>query len=73
MTMVVMMIRTEEDYKAAMDRIDEIFHAPADTPEGDELDLLVRLVEVYESERYPIPPPDPISAIEFRREQEGLA
>ena len=66
------MIRTDEDYQAAMDRIDEIFDAPAGSSEGDELDLLVHLVEVYETERYPIPPPDPIAAIEFRMEQQGL-
>lgn len=66
------MIRTEEDYRAAMNRIDEIFDAPADTPAGEELDLLVHLVEVYEAERFPIPLPDPISAIEFRMEQQGL-
>lgn len=66
------MIRTEEDYRAAMNRIDEIFDAPADTPAGEELDLLVHLVEVYEAERFPIPLPDPISAIEFRMEQQEL-
>ena len=55
-----------------MSRIDEIFHSSAGTPEGDELDLLVRLVEDYEAERYPIQPPDPIDAIEFRVEQQGL-
>ena len=66
------MIRTDEDYQAAMDRIDEIFDAPAGSSKGDELDLLVHLVEVYEAERYPIPPPDPIAAIEFRMEQQEL-
>ena len=66
------MIRTEEDYRAAMDRIDEIFDAPAGTPEGEELDLLVHLIEVYEAARYPIPLPDPVAAIEFRMEQQEL-
>ena len=66
------MIRTEEDHQAALDRIDEIFDAPTGSTEGDELDLLVHLVEVYEAERYPIPPPDPIAAIEFRMEQQDL-
>ena len=70
--MVTKMIRTNEDHQAAMNRIDEIFDAPAGTPEGDELDLLVHLVEVYEAEHDPIEPPDPISAIEFRMEQQGL-
>ena len=70
--MITKMIRTEEDYQAAMTRIDEIFDSLTGTPEGDELDLLVHLVEVYEGERYQIAPPDPISAIEFRMEQQGL-
>lgn len=69
---VTKLIRTEEDYNAAMARIEEIFHAPVGTPEADELELLVHLVEVYEAERYPIDPPDPIAAIEFRMEQQGL-
>ena len=70
--MVTKLIRTDEDYKDAMTRIDEIFDSPTGTPEGDELDLLVHLVEVYEGERYPIDPPDPIAAIEFRMDQQGL-
>ena len=65
-------IRTEEDYKATMGRIEQIFHSTAGTQEAKELDLLVHLVEVYEAERYPIDPPDPIAAIEFRMEQQEL-
>ena len=65
------MIRSAEEYDSAMSRIDEIFGAPVGTPEGDELDLLVNQVGVYEAERYPIPPPDPVDAIEFRIDQGG--
>ena len=43
-----------------------------DTPEGDELDLLVTLVESYEMKHYPIAPPDPVDAIKFRMEQMGI-
>lgn len=66
------LLKTEEDYKAALKRIDEIFDAKQGTPEADELELLVALVELYEKEHYPIEAPDPISAIKFRMEQEGL-
>ena len=45
-------IETDEEYEAAMDRIDAIFHAPKGTPEGDELDQSIDLVEAYEAERY---------------------
>ena len=68
-TLLTRMIRSAEEYDSAMSRIDEIFDAPVGTPEGDELDLLVNQVEVYEAERYLIPAPDPIDAIEFRMEQ----
>ena len=46
--------------------------AKKDTPEGDELDLLVTLVESYEMKHYSIAPPDPIDAIKFRMEQMGM-
>ena len=65
-------IRTEEDYKEALARIDEIFNAEKGTSEGEELDELVDLVELYEDKHYPIGLPDPISAIEFRMEQADL-
>ena len=66
-------VRTEEDYEAALARIDELMDADPDTPEGDELDVLVGLAERYEETHHPIPPPDPIAAIEFRMDQAGLA
>ena len=70
--MVTKLIKTDEEYQAALNRIDELFDARSGTDDGDTLDLLVHLVEVYEAERYPIDPPDPISAIEFRMDQQGL-
>ena len=65
-------IKTEEDYTAALDRIEELWGAKKDTSEGDELDLLVTLVESYEIKHFPISPPDPIDAIKFRMEQMGM-
>ena len=65
-------IRTEEDYEASLARIDEIFEAELDSPEGRELDVLVDLVELYESKHVPMEYPDPIEAIKFRMEQMGL-
>ncbi|NEN24769.1 hypothetical protein G3O08_14785 [Cryomorpha ignava] len=62
-------IKTEQDYNAAISRIEELLGAKMDTPEGDEFDLLVTLVEFYEMKHYPIAPPDPIDAIKFRMEQ----
>lgn len=65
-------IKTQADYDEALSRIDEIFAAEPGSPEEDELELLTVLVERYESELYPIEHPDPISAIKFRMEQQGL-
>lgn len=66
------LIKTDADYRATLARIEEIFAAKPGTPEGDELELLVKLVELYEDEQFPIDLPDPITAIKFRMEQQGL-
>lgn len=65
-------IKTEQDYNSAIKKIEELWGAKKDTPKGDELDLLVTLVESYEMKHYPIAPPDPIDAIKFRMEQMGM-
>ena len=65
-------IKTETDYKIALDRLKSIFHADADTPNGDEAEVLSILIEKYEDEHYPIGMPDPIEAIKFRMEQMGM-
>lgn len=62
-------IKTEQDYNNSIQRIEELWGAKRDTPEGDEFDLLSTLVESYEMTHYPIAPPDPIDAILFRMEQ----
>lgn len=65
-------IKTEAQYKETLARIEAIFDAAPGTPEGDELELLTLLVEKYEEEQYPIDLPDPIEAIRFRMDQQGL-
>lgn len=65
-------IRSPGDLEVALARIEEIFDAEEGTLEDDELSALFVLVEAYEEEHVPIPPPDPISAIKFRMEQAGL-
>jgi HTH-type transcriptional regulator/antitoxin HigA len=62
-------IKTEDDYQAALSRLEEIFDAPDGTPESDELDILGLLVDEYEKEHYPIDSPDPIDAIKIRMEE----
>jgi HTH-type transcriptional regulator/antitoxin HigA len=65
-------VRTEEDYAAAMAEIERLWGAGAGTPEGDRLDVLATLVDAYEAAHDPIDLPDPIEAIRFRMEQQGL-
>ena len=66
-------IRTESDYKAALTRIDELMDVELGSPEGGELDVLVDLVELYESKHEPMGHPSPVAAIEFRMEQADLS
>lgn len=56
-------IYTEEDYEIALAEVEALWDAQPGTPEGDRLDVLVTLVEAYESEHYPIQDPDPIELI----------
>ena len=65
-------IRTEEDLAAAFARVEQLWGAEIDSPEGDELEILALLIEKYEDEHYPMPPSDPIEAIKFLMEQQGL-
>ena len=66
-------IRTEADYEAALAEVERLWGAPAASPEGDRLDVLATLIDAYESEHFPMDPPDPIEAIKFRMEQQGLS
>ncbi|CAD5254016.1 MULTISPECIES: type II toxin-antitoxin system HigA family antitoxin [unclassified Imperialibacter] len=70
--MDIKVIKTEGDYQLALKRLEVIFHAPADSKEGDEAEILSILIEKYENEHYPIAAPDPIEAIKFRMEQMGM-
>lgn len=65
-------IKNEADYDASLIAIDGLMGAAPDTPEGDELEVLVTLVEAYEAERWPIEAPDPISVIEHVMEARGF-
>ena len=73
MIMEIKPIKTEADYEAALKEIEQLWGASYGSPEGDKLDVLVTLVEAYEEEHYPIPPPDPIEAILHYMENQGLS
>lgn len=65
-------IHNESDYKVALERVDHLWGAEQDTPEGDELDVLLVLVEGYENKHYPISSSDPVDAIFFLMDQLSL-
>lgn len=66
-------IRSDEDHARALDEIDRLWGADPATPEGARLEILFMLVDAYETAHHPMPPSDPISAIEFMMEQRGLS
>src|SRR6266851_5214738 len=66
-------IRSKSDYKKALAELERLWGARSGTPEGDRLDVLATLIDAYETAHYPMDPPDPIEAIKFRMEQQGLS
>lgn len=68
-------IHTEQDYQAALNAVSELFDNEPEpgTPEGDYFDVMVTLIEAYETKQFPLDLPDPIEAIRFRMEQSGLS
>lgn len=67
-------IRNEQDYEAALNAVSPFFdnEPPLNSPEGDFFEVMCLLIEAYEKKYHPITPPDPIEAIKFRMEQQGL-
>jgi HTH-type transcriptional regulator / antitoxin HigA len=66
-------IRTKRDYEAALDEVERLWGSKLGTPEGNRLDVLATLIEAFETAHYPMDPPDPVEAIKFRMEQQGLS
>src|SRR5438132_8331128 len=65
-------IRTKKDYETALAEVERLWGAKIGTPDGDRLDILATLIDAYEAAHYPMDPPDPVEAIKFRMEQQGL-
>jgi HTH-type transcriptional regulator / antitoxin HigA len=66
-------IRTKADYEKALSEFERLWGAKSGTREGDRLDVLATLIDAYEAEHFPMDPPDPIEAVKFRMEQQGLS
>ena len=65
-------IRTSKDHANAIKEVEILWGAKSGTPKGDRLDVLATLIDAWEAAHYPMDPPDPIEAIKFRMEQQGL-
>lgn len=66
-------IKTKQDHLRALKEIESLMTASRNSPEGDRLDVLVTLVEAWETKHYPLDLPDPVAAIRYHMEQNGLA
>jgi HTH-type transcriptional regulator / antitoxin HigA len=71
--MKLKIIRTKKDYQMALERFEEIFSAKRGTEESDEADILSLLIRDYEDKHFIIDAPNPLEAIKFRMEQQGLS
>jgi HTH-type transcriptional regulator/antitoxin HigA len=65
-------IRNDEDLRTAFKQLEMVYQAQEGTPDADEMEILVTLIEAYEHKYYPISVSDPVEAIKFRMEQQGL-
>lgn len=70
--MTIKPIKTNDDYQTALRHIESLMTAKPNTPEGDMLEVLVTLIEVYEQQHHALPLPDPIEAIKYEMEAKGL-
>lgn len=70
--MKLKIIKTKKEYQAALERFESIFQAKSGTPESDEADVLSLLIKDYEDRYFIINKPDPLEAIKYRMEQQGL-
>jgi HTH-type transcriptional regulator/antitoxin HigA len=69
--MNILPIKTAADYEAALERINKLMDAERDSPEGDELEVLVLMVDAYENTHFPIADPDPIEFLKYVMECQG--
>jgi HTH-type transcriptional regulator/antitoxin HigA len=65
-------VKSQRDYRRVLKEIEGLMCARANTPQGDRLDVLVTLVEAWERKHYPLDLPDPVEAIRYHMEQNGL-
>jgi HTH-type transcriptional regulator/antitoxin HigA len=70
--MKILPIKNQRTYRRALKEIDSLMNAKRNTPKGDRLDVLVTLVEAWDRKHYPLDLPDPVEAIKYHMDQNGL-
>ena len=70
--MQLKILKTKKDYLQSLERFEEIFQAKTGTKESEEADVLALLIKEYEDKNYLVQAPDPLEAIKYRMEQQGL-
>ncbi|XOV92985.1 MAG: type II toxin-antitoxin system HigA family antitoxin [Bacteroidota bacterium] len=65
-------IRSEAEYRLALNELEKLFDAPKGTDEFDRAEVLEILIEDYENKNYPIEEPDPIEAIKYTMNESGM-
>ncbi|MDP4150246.1 MAG: transcriptional regulator [Bacteroidota bacterium] len=70
--MALKILKTKKDYQQALERFEVIFQAKPGTPDSDEADVLALLIKTYEDKYHVIDSPNPIEAIKYRMQQQGL-
>ena len=68
----IKLIKSEEDYESALERLNETFDAPTNSEKGEEAEILAILINDYEAKNFEIPSPDPIDAIKIRMDEMNL-
>ena len=66
-------LKSADDHKEALDNLKKVWQAKPDTPEGDRLELLLMVIEKYEDEHHQMPELDPVEAIKYKMEEDGLS
>jgi HTH-type transcriptional regulator/antitoxin HigA len=66
-------IKTDTDYIESLQSVENLMGAKINTPEGDNLDVLVTLIEAYEEKHHPVQPPEPVEAIVHQMESQGFS
>lgn len=70
---IIKPIKNEQDYEFALKKLETIFHARPNTPEGDILEVLSLVIHEYEQKYHKIELLSPLEALKYEMEEQGLS